>query len=284
MGGDRFFWPRRVREEQHSRFWTAAAALIARRPARVALYGLIPLLLLAGLYPTMRLTYDERAPQPKSNDSVAGLAALSRHYPGGEIMPNYVLVSSGHDMRNPRDLAALDQVTKAVSRVAGVASVRSFTQPQGTRLPQASIPYQAGVVAQGLDQAGTAVQQGAQGAQQLQSGAGALSGGAARLAQGAGQAQDATSQLLDGLRQEDSGLQQLAAGAGSAQQGATDLSAGARDLAAGLRVARDGVAAAVSGMDQVLTYFASDTECVVGNPNCVAARDGLTEIRNRERD
>ncbi|HXA29872.1 MAG TPA: MMPL family transporter [Candidatus Angelobacter sp.] len=284
MGGDRFFWPQRLRTEQHSRFWTAAAALIARRPGRVALGGLIPLLLLAALYPTMRLTYDERAPQPASNDSVQGLAALSRHYPGGEIMPNYVLVSSGHDMRNPRDLAALDGATKAVGKIDGVASVRSFTQPQGTRLAQASIPYQAGVVAQGLDQAHAAVDQGGAGAQQLSQGAGALSGGASQLAAGAAQAQGATAQLQQGLTQVGGGLQQLGAGASSAQQGATDLSDGARQLAAGLRVARDGVAQAADGMTQVLAYFATDTECIVGNPSCIAARDGLTRIRNGERD
>ena len=283
-GGDRFFWPQRVRSEHHSRFWTRAAALVTRRPGRVMLAGLIPLLLLAALYPTMRLTYDERSPQPQSNDSVQGLAALTRHYPGGEIMPNYVLVSSGHDMRNPRDLAALDQATKAVARVGGVASVRSFTQPLGQRLQQASIPYQDGVVAQGLDKANTAVQQGAAGAQQLSSGAGALSGGAAQVAQGASAAQGATSQFVAGLDQVGGGLQQLGAGAGSAQQGASDLAAGARSLAAGLRVARDGVQQAVDGMTQVLLYFQSDPRCAVGDPTCVQARDGLQQIRDGERD
>ena len=284
MTGDRFFWPQKVRTEKHSRFWTSAAALIARRPGRIALAGLIPLLALASLYPTMRLTYDERSPQPASNDSVQGLAALSRHYQGGEIMPNYVLVSSGHDMRDPHDLAALDQATQAVARLDGVASVRSFTQPQGTRLQQASIPYQAGVVAQGLDQAHKAVDKGSAGAQQLSSGAGALSGGAAQLATGANQAAAATSQLSQGLGQVDGGLQQLGTGAAGAQQGATDLSTGASSLAAGLRVARGGVAQAVDGMTQVLAYFSSDTECLLGNPNCTAARDGLTTIRNAERD
>lgn len=285
LGGDRFFWPQRVRTEQHSRFWTRAAALITRRPGRVALAGLVPLLLLAALYPAMRLTYDERSPQPQSNDSVQGLAALSRHFPGGEIMPNYVLVSADHDMRNVRDLAALDQATKAVSKVSGVSSVRGFTQPLGQRLQQASIPYQDGVVAQGLDQARSAVQQGASGAQQLSGGAGALSGGAAQLAQGAGAAQAATSQLTAGLQQEDGGLQQLGAGASSAQQGASDLAAGARQLATGLRTMRGSVALAVDGLSQVLTWFdTASTDCRLGNPLCLQARSGVAQVRDGERD
>jgi len=69
-GGERFFWPRGLRAEQPSRFWTAAAQLIARRPRRVAVAALLPLLLLAALYPAMRVTYDERSPQSASNDSM----------------------------------------------------------------------------------------------------------------------------------------------------------------------------------------------------------------------
>jgi RND superfamily putative drug exporter len=284
MGGDRFFWPQKVRSARHSRFWSAAAALITRRPARVALAGLVPLLVLAALYPTMRLTYDERAPQPTTNDSVQGMSALSRHYPDGEIMPNYVLVSSGHDMRNPRDLAALDQATKSVAKLDGIASVRSFTQPLGTRLQQASIPYQAGQVAQGLSQAQQGVDQGSAGAKQLDSGATALSGGAQQLADGASRAQGATQQLDQGLTTEDAGLQKLATGATQAQQGAGSLAQGAASLAAGLQVAREGVAQAVDGMGQVLTYFAGDPRCAVGDPTCTGARDGLRDIRDAERD
>jgi RND superfamily putative drug exporter len=287
MGGDRFFWPQKVRAAQHSRFWSGAAELVTRRPGRVAMAVLVPLVLLAALYPTMRLTYDERAPQPVSNDSVQGLASLSRHYPDGEIMPNYVLVSSGHDMRNPRDLAALDGATKAVAKVDGVASVRSFTQPQGSRLTQASIPYQVGQVAAGLDTAHRSVDAGSAGARQLDAGAGALSGGAAQVAEGARQAQGATSQLDAGLSRENTSLQQLADGASAAQRGAGDLATGARDLTVGLQAARDGVAQAVSGMDEVLTYFTRwdpDPGCRLSGTPCQQARDGLAAIRDAERD
>ncbi|HEV7677865.1 MAG TPA: MMPL family transporter [Candidatus Dormibacteraeota bacterium] len=284
MGGDRFFWPQKVRAQKVSRFWTSAAALVTRRPGRVALYGLVPLVALAALYPTMRLTYDERAPQPKSEDSMQGLAALEQHYPQGEILPNYVMVSSAHDLRNPRDLAALDGATKALAKLDGVTSVRSFTQPQGTRLAQASIPYQAGVVAGGLDQARSAVQAGGAGARKLDTGAQQLSGGAAQVAAGARQAQAATSQIDAGLTQEDAGLQSLAAGATSAQRGAADLATGARDLAAGLGVARDGVAQAVDGMSRVLLYFQGDPQCALPQSPCQQAQQGLTAIRDAERD
>src|SRR5258708_3985120 len=114
-GGTRFFWPRGLRAEPPSRFWAAAAGLIARRPGRVALAALLPLVLLALLYPGMRVTYDERSPQPASNDSMVGLTSLNQHFPAGEVLPDYVLVESGHDLRDARDVAALDTLTKSLS-------------------------------------------------------------------------------------------------------------------------------------------------------------------------
>ena len=283
IGGDRFFWPQRIRAEHVSRFWSGAADLIARRPGRVLGAALVPLLLLAALYPTMHLTYDERSPQPQGNDSMVGLTALDRHFPRGSVLPDYVVVRSDHDLRNPRDLAVLDTVTRSLQKVEGVVSVRSFTQPGGGRIEQASIPYQVGVVAQGLDGARGSVAAGQGGMAKLNSGAQQLSDGSGQLASGAQQAQGATQQLLDGMAQEHAGLQSTIGGTSAAQDGATRLRDGAAQLATGLRGARDGVQAAVDGMSQVLLYFASDPQCAVPGP-CQQARDGLRQVRDAERD
>lgn len=287
-GGERFFWPRGLRAERPSRFWTAAAALIARAPRRVAAVALVPLLLLAALYPLMHVTYDERTPQPQSNDSMVGISALNRHYPSGEVLPVYVLVESAHDLRNARDIATLDNVTKAVSVVPGVSGVRSFTQPTGTRLPQATVAALAGTVGSKLDEASARVSNGSSGAAQLGSGAQQLSGGAQQLAAGAQQAQRATSQLGDGIAQVGSGLQPAVDGAASAQGGAAQLSSGAAQLAGALQAMRTGVQQAVDGMDQVLLYFRSDPDpgCTLppnGATPCQQARNGLQAIANAER-
>src|SRR5258708_11870860 len=62
VGGERFFWPQRVTVDKPSRFWTAASGLIVRRPRRGLLLGLGPLLLLAGVFPALRLAHHERQP------------------------------------------------------------------------------------------------------------------------------------------------------------------------------------------------------------------------------
>jgi len=286
-GGERFFWPRGLRAEQPSRFWAAAAGLIARRPGRVVLAALLPLVLLALLYPTMRVTYDERSPQPSSNDSMVGLTALDKHFPAGEVLPDYVLVEAGHDLRDARDVAALDTLTKSLSAVPGVTGVRSFTQPTGTRLSQASVAALAGTVGQQLSQASTQVAQGSGAAAQLGAGAQGFSSGAQRLATGAQQAQHATSQLNAGMAQESSGLQSGIDGAASAQGGAQQLSAGAAQLSTALRAMRAGVQQAVDGMDRVLLYLDTsdaDPKCAVSGSDCQQARAGLHDIDDAERN
>ncbi|GAC1333167.1 MAG: RND transporter MmpL10 [Candidatus Dormibacteria bacterium] len=283
VGGDRFFWPRGATEDTPSRFWGAAANLIVTRPRRVLAASLLPLLLLAALYPTMKLTYDERGPQPTSNENIQGLKAIDRHYNAGEVLPDYLLVEADHDMRNARDLASLDDATRAVARVPGVGSVRSFTQPAGERLEQASIPDQVGQVGAGLAQGRDQLAAGAGGVAQLGDGARQLTSGGARLAAGARQAQGATDQLIAGLDRERTGLGQAIGGATSGEAGAKQLRGGASQLAAGLRAARDGLAQAVDALDQAVTLMTADATCGL-SVSCQQARGRVVAVRDAERD
>ena len=251
IGGEKFFWPQGFKAAQPGRFWTAASQLIQRRPRRVFAWSLVPLLLLAALYPTMRLTYDERSPQPQGNDSILGLKALDRHFQAGEVLPDYVIVKSDHNLLNAKDLAAMDKATLALVHVPGVASVRSFTQPGGARVDQASVPYQVG-------QVGTQLQQAADKVGASQGGVKQLDNGAGQVASGARQAQSAVDLFIAGIDQESTGLGQATGGTSGAQSGALQLQsgalqlkAGATQLAQGLQAAHDQTQAAVNGLDQV---------------------------------
>ncbi len=270
-GGERFFWPQRVNVDKPSRFWTAASALIVRRPRRVLLVALVPLLLLAAFYPGLRLTYDERQPQPSGNESMAGLRALDRHFTAGEVLPDYILLQANHDLRNAKDLANLDGATKALTRVRGVTQVRSFTQPGGTRIPQASIAYQVGQVGAGLGQARDQVSGGAAGVQQLNQ-------GAAQLADGARRAQAAVDQFLSGLGQENSGLGQASSGSASALSGASQLRDGAAQLAASLHAAYNQVQPAVAGLGSINSALLGDPMCQNVDPICRGAQQNLATI------
>jgi RND superfamily putative drug exporter len=277
IGGERFFWPQRLTQAKESRFWTRAAALIVTRPRRILAWSLVPLVLLAALYPTMKLTYDERGPQPSSNDSIQGLHALDRHYQAGEVLPDYVLIQSDHDLRNATDLATVDAATRSASHVDGVTSVRSFTQPGGTRIEQASIPYQVGQVGQGLAQGSQKLGAASGGVNQLQNGAG-------QLASGAHQAQGAVDLFTAGLQQEDTGLGLAVSGSGAALNGSAQLRDGAKQLSAGLAFARDNVKVAVDALTKALALMALDPSCGISNSPCDGARQYVQAVRDGERD
>ncbi|QUG99407.1 RND family transporter [Saccharopolyspora erythraea] len=289
-------WAKPRRSPENGR-WTAIAERVVARPARVLAAGLVVLLLLAAFYPAARLSYDERAVQPAATDSNLGYGALGKHFPAGEILPEYVLVDSDHDMRNPQDLAALETAAANVAKVDGVRAVRGVTRPTGEPIAEANVGNQVGVVGDRLGAAEEQLgggQQGigglADGAGQLADGTGRLAGGAAelaagsgRLAQGARSAVDGADQLLNGLNTAHGGLGTAGDGADDAGSAATTLAEGARQLATGLDLARDQTSLAVDGLGLAYNALAADAVCTL-DPICAQARKGIHDIYVSERD
>ena len=134
--------------------WERLGALVVARPARVFAAGVVPLLLLAALFPLFRPSYDERRVQPADTESNDGYALMDAHFPRNEALPDFVLVRADHDLRNPRDLATLERAAAAVATVPGVESVRAVTRPSGSTITSASLGHQAGVVGTRLAHAG----------------------------------------------------------------------------------------------------------------------------------
>jgi RND superfamily putative drug exporter len=264
-----------------ARRWARAGALVARRPAAVLAIGIMLLAALAAWLPTLRLSFDERALQPAGTASNLGLQALAAHFPPNEVLPDYLLISSQHDMRNPHDLATLEQLTRTISKVRGVTAVRSVTEPNGKPIPQASLAHQVGAIADQLATAQQRLSQGTGGISRLSSGAGQLSAGAGQLSNGADRAAGAVDLFITGLSAETSGLTQAADGTDKAHSGATQLAQGAAQLAAGLQAAHDQTAEAVTGLHLILIKLTADPLCTA-DPICHGARQGLTTIYQGE--
>lgn len=270
--------------------WTSAGSLVARRPAIVLLVGLIVLGALAAFYPGMRLSFDERAVQPASTESNRGYAALGEHFPANEVLPDYLLISSDRDMRNPQDLAALEQAAQAVERVHGVQMVRGVTRPKGEPIDEATVGHQAGQVGKELSDAGDQLAKGqkstdelADGSAKVAGGASTLSDGAGRVAEGAQRATSAVDRFLDGLDKEYSGLGEAVDGAGQARDGSRKLADGAGQLAEALRLAHDQTEMAVDGLGMAYNALRADPVCTA-DPICNRARAGIGEIYVAQRD
>ena len=126
--------------------WQRISTMVVSRPGRVLVAGLVPLIVLAAFYPALTRSFDERAVQPDDTESNRGFEMIADHYPDNEVLGDFVLIEADRDMRNVRDLAALEQSAASVARTDGVHSVRSITRPSGTPITEANIGRQVGEV------------------------------------------------------------------------------------------------------------------------------------------
>ncbi|MFL6024357.1 MAG: MMPL family transporter [Marmoricola sp.] len=263
--------------------WARWGQRVVARPGLALAGGLVPLVLLAAFLPAFKPSYDERSVQPKDTDSNNGYALMDAHYPLNEALPDFVLITSEHDLRNAKDLAALEQASAMVSRVDGVGSVRGVTRPTGTTITQASVGYQAGLIGNRLADAKDQLAGGAKDASRLTDGADQLADGAGRLATGADQAASGANRVLAGVESLHGGLEKLASGSNDAVAGSAQLRAGAQALAEGLSTAVDQTQVAVDGLGLAYQALTQSLTCNL-DPYCSGARDGIKKIYEGERD
>src|SRR5439155_6113728 len=85
------------RRELTARFWRRSGIRIVRRPKVHLVASLLVLALLAGCAVFARYNYDDRKAVASSAPSSVGYAALERHFPISQSIPEYVLVQSPRD-------------------------------------------------------------------------------------------------------------------------------------------------------------------------------------------
>ncbi|BBY38209.1 putative membrane protein, MmpL family [Mycobacterium mantenii] len=136
----------RPRRELTSRFWRRSGIRIVRRPKVNLIASVLVLIVLASCAGLVRYNYDDRKALRSSAPSSIGYAALDRHFPVNESIPQYILVQSPHDLRTPKALADLEQMADRVSQLPNVAVVSGITRPTGNVPEQFRATYQAGAI------------------------------------------------------------------------------------------------------------------------------------------
>ncbi|MEO6604166.1 MAG: MMPL family transporter [Aeromicrobium sp.] len=263
--------------------WSRVGTLVAARPGRVLAGSVLALAILAAFLPTMTLSFDTRASQPSTTPSNIGNAALAKHFAPNETLPDYILVTSKHDMRNPKDLASLNTLSRAIAKVPGVASVRSITQPTGSSLSQARISNQLETLANSLNKADRKLTKSQPELDKLGDGADELAKGTNQLADGTTQAVSGADQLVNGLTQLNDGLGTAANKTSTAATAAGKLASGASQLATGLQGAHDEAAKGVQGLKAIQQALDNDPLCRL-DPVCNRARAGLKKIVQAQED
>ncbi len=110
------------RRELTARFWRRSGIRIVRRPTLHLVASLLVLIILASCAGLVRYNYDDRKALRASAPSSIGYAALDRHFPVNQSIPEYILVQSPHDLRTPQALADLEQMADRVSQLPNIAA------------------------------------------------------------------------------------------------------------------------------------------------------------------
>jgi RND superfamily putative drug exporter len=162
------------RRELTSRFWRRSGARIVRRPKAHLVGSLVVLLILASCATLVHYNYDDRKALGSSASSSIGYAALERHFPISQAVPEYVLVESPRDLRTPQALADLEQMAQRVSQLPNIGLVSGLTRPTGEVPQEFRATYQAGIVGDRMAQGSAVISDNSKDLNRLQNGAGTL--------------------------------------------------------------------------------------------------------------
>ncbi len=133
------------RRELTARFWRRSGARIVRRPKAHLVGSLLVLAILASCASLVHYNYDDRKALGPSASSSIGYAALERHFPISQAVPEYILIQSPRDLRTPQALADLEQMAQRVSQLPNIGLVSGLTRPTGEVPQEFRATYQAGI-------------------------------------------------------------------------------------------------------------------------------------------
>lgn len=147
------------RRELTARFWRRSGIRIVRRPVPHLVASLLVLALLAGIAVFADYNYDDRKVLSAEAPSSVGYAALERHFPINQSIPEYILIQSPHDLRNPRALADLEQLASRITQLKDIGLVSGITRPLGEVPQEFRATFQAGIVGDRLADGSTQIGQ-----------------------------------------------------------------------------------------------------------------------------
>ena len=162
------------RRELTARFWRRSGIRIVRRPKSHLVASLLVLAILAGCAGLVHYNYDDRKAVGPSAPSSIGYAALERHFPISQAVPEYILVQSPRDLRTPQALADLEQMAQRVSQLPNIGLVSGLTRPTGVVPQEFRATYQAGIVGDRMAAGSAVISDNTKDLNRLEKGAGTL--------------------------------------------------------------------------------------------------------------
>jgi putative drug exporter of the RND superfamily len=134
------------RRELTTKMWHNFGVRLVRRPAKYLIVSLVVLGILATAGLFVRFDWDESKSLPDNVPSNQGYTMLAAHFPLNSTIPQYIVITSPNDLRNPVALADLERLAFRLTQIPGVQVVRGITRPNGQPPEQATVAWQAGEV------------------------------------------------------------------------------------------------------------------------------------------
>lgn len=236
--GQKLFWPsRKAIGHSENRLWGWAGRFSMKRPWAAMLIVLAVTLPFLLTY-SGKLSFNSLEEIPGNYESVQGFNIIADSFGAGQVMPAKVVIKNDQAMDNAEYVAIAERISREISKVDGVDSVRSASRPTGEAIEDFSVADQAGTLKEGLGEAGdglTEIQSGlAEASQQLSDNAPQIqeaADGADQLVSGTEELKTGVAQLGDGLSQIEAGIRSGASGAGELQAGLAQMRASAQQLA-----------------------------------------------------
>ncbi|UXA18379.1 RND family transporter [Mycobacterium sp. SMC-4] len=138
------------RREVTARLWRRSGIRIVRRPVIHLVASVLVLGVLASFSAFATYNYDDRKVVSPSAPSSVGYAALENHFPINQSIPEYIVVQSPNDLRNPRAMADMEQMASRIAQLPDIELVSGVTRPLGEVPPELRATFQAGIVGERL--------------------------------------------------------------------------------------------------------------------------------------
>jgi RND superfamily putative drug exporter len=225
--GTGMFWPsKKALEHKESKMWGAMGRFSTRRPL-AALAIIVAVAVPLFLSYDGHQSYDSLDEIGDKYDSVKAFNIVAERFGPGEALPATVVARFDEPMDDADGLAVIERVSRRLSEMETVASVRSATRPTGEPIGQFQVASQAETLNDGLGE-------GEDGILQLRDGLDEAREGIASAAPQLQDAVDAAARLAEGTAQLKSGVAELSAGITRLEEGLRQGSLGANALLDGL--------------------------------------------------
>ena len=139
--GKYLFWPGNpAAVKKEGRFgWHVIGNWVSQHPIWVAVPIVVILLIPYAALPNLKRTADVMTQLPQQAESVKGFKILNSHFPAGELSPLYLLIESPQgNITSDASLQSIDNLTRSLQKVPGVASVDYYSAPSSQLTPLAA--------------------------------------------------------------------------------------------------------------------------------------------------